>query len=216
MTTAFNIVKKAYRGLNLIEPVTLSDFYFPQNIAVDIINEVISNVNRFGRFWFTETRTPLVYTSGVYQYNLPSLGIAPNRINYVRAESFTNGAFELERVSDYTFRKLYRSSSIVTGMPTAYMIFNSTFELSAIPNTDYSIAIYHNIDIPRITTTSDSFPIPDVSDDVLIECCDAILGQKIGKYTNSEALSKINALFAPFLVKEKTDTALPSSRPPAF
>lgn len=215
-STAVQIIAEAYRQLNLNEPVSFSSSQeFPENIAKDVLNKVIREMNRLGNLWFTETATVLAYSGGVYTYDLGVLGIDPKRIRYVRKEA-TNHQGELTEYQNRVFRQYFRSSTIQTAEPTVFTKSANIFELNSIPNQDYAITIYHFKDMPAVTATTDTLLVPERDEDMLTENCVEWLSYRMGKQDKQTSLVNIRANTIPFLVQVKTDAGMAKQMPAAF
>lgn len=221
MSTAIELLKTAYRDHNLDEPTTFSTTAeFPYNIAKDLINEVVSEFNRLGNFWFAKTKTQLTYSPSTYTYDLSSLDINPTRIEYIRRESSTSPG-ELIQYEYRSFQRRYRTSTVPSGMPSAFAIFNASLELNTSPDGDYSIYCYHFKDMPAITATTDSqsggqILVPTEYEDLISRSCYFLLGYKIGKWSQEQAYQDLEMKAKPFLVASKSNAGLPQRLPAAF
>lgn len=217
MSTAIQIIAEAYRQLNLTEPASFSSSSeFPLNVAKDILNKTIREMNRLGNLWFMETSTSLPYGVGVYTYDLTALGIDPKRIAYIRRDTQDNRG-ELKQYQSRNFNKLFRGySTLNTTAPTVWMKYNNTLELNAIPDQDYSLTVYHFRDMPLITATSDPVLVPERDEDILIDACTEWLKVRIGQQDSSSALINTKIKLAPFLVQIESDAGLPNQMPAAF
>ena len=216
-STALEILNTAYRAHNLD---TVSSFSagqeFPYNIALDVINEAVRTLNRLGSFWFAEAKTALPYSAGVYTYTLSSYNIDPKRIRFLRAEPSTGGMGELKQYHYKQFLKAFRTSSVLTGRPTAYSKYGGSLELDCIPDSDWNIYCYHYKDLPLVTATTDTFLVPERDEDILTEACFQLLGQLQGRWSIADALGAIRAKASPFLADMKQDSGIVTQRPAAF
>lgn len=217
MSTALDICASAYRLANLDQ--TLTSFSttqeFPYNCALDLLNGVLSEMNRLGSYWFTKTATALPYTEGVYQYDLGTLAIDPQRIDRVRRTA-SNYQGDLTQMHWMAFQRHYRSSSLQTTLPTRFSKYNDTLELNTIPDQDYSLVVYHFKDMPLVTTTTDTLLVPENDEDVVRDGVLAYLYQRMGYPAFDSAyqlwLGKVNKL----LGDQKEDAGLPRQMPAAF
>ncbi len=215
-STAIEIVNEAYRKHNLDEVSSFSTTQeFPGNIAKDTINDVIRFANKTGPYWFTETRTSIPYSVGVYTYSLSTLQLNPREIRYLRKEAVDHYG-ELEAVNHREFLARWRRDAIQTAEPTAWTRFGNTLELNTIPNQNYSLYAYHYADMPVVSATTDTFLIPIADEDVLIESVHLFLGARIGKWSKEQAEGGIQRLFAPFIAEAMKDQAMPVQMPAAF
>jgi hypothetical protein len=215
-SSALQIVTEAYRHHNLDEVTSFSTAQeFPYNIAKDILNQVIREMNRLGSYWFCETKTALPYSVGVYQYSFNTLAIDPKRVIRIRKEA-TDKWGNLKQSSWYHFQRLYRSTSVQTAEPTAFSKFGDALELNVIPDQDYSLYVYHFKDMPLISATSDTFLLPERDEDILIDACYQILGYKLGRWGLEAALQAIALKVIPLLADNQQDVGMPYQMPAAF
>jgi hypothetical protein len=215
-STAIQLIAEAYRQLNLTEPTSFgASQEFPLNIAKDVLNKVIREMNRLGNLWFTETATLLAYSGGVYTWDLSALNVDPKRIRYVRKEAL-NHQGELAEYPNRTFRQFFRGSAVQTAQPTGFTKSANTFELNCIPDQDYQITIYHFRDMPAVTATTDTLLVPERDEDILTENCLEWLNYRMGKQDKQMSLMNIRANTIPFLVQVKSDAGMPKQMPAAF
>lgn len=213
---ALAIVTEAYRKHNLDEVTSFSTTQdFPFNLAISTINDVIRYANRMGPFYFTETKTALSYSVGVYTYDMVSLNINPRQIKFIRKEA-TDHWGELKAFNHRDFMERFRRAAVQTQEPTGWTRFANTLELNSIPDANYSIYCYHFRDMPTITATTDTFLVPESDEDILIESCYQILGARIGRWEMPQAEVEIRNLFTPFISDVKQDTAMPTQMPAMF
>ncbi len=215
-STALAIISEAYRHHNLDEITEFnSTMEFPYNLAKDVINQVIREMNRLGNYWFTETRTNLTYTAGVYQYSFNTLGVDPKRLVRIRKEA-NNQWGELTEYNWRHFQRLYRSSTITTANPVAFSKYGDTLELNSKPDQNYSLVAYHFKDMPLVSLPTDTFLIPERDEDVLIDCAHQLLGYKLGRWDLGTALQACRIKINPLLVDSKQDAGMPTQMPAAF
>lgn len=221
MSDAITLLGKAYRDHNLEPPTAFDETQeFPYNIAQQLINEVVMDLNKLGNFWFSETATALAYSDGVYQYDLTALGVNPRRIAYIRRDSTTTPG-ELVQLPYRSFQRTYRSAPVATGTPFNYAIFRDQLEFDYSPDADYTINVYHYKDMPAITATTDSQDggevlIPTEYEDLLSVGCYQYLGAKIGRWPYENALSVLLAKAQPFMVVARNDSGMAQQFPAAF
>lgn len=216
MSNALQILQAAYRANNFLEPSSFSTSQeFPLNIALDVLNQVIGEMNRLGNLEFTKTKTALTYSVGTYTYDLSDLSIDQRRIHYIRREALGYEG-ELTAYEYRHFQSRYRCGSLQTTTPVAWSKFSDTLELSSIPDQNYSLFVYHWKDLPEITATTDTFLIPIPDEDILKHNCEMYLGYKTGRWDYSYAVQAIKAKTAPFLVSTKNDSAVPQQMPAVF
>lgn len=216
MSTAVQIITEAYRHHNLDEVTTFStSLEFPYNIAKDVLNSVIREMNRVGPFWFTETETSLTYSAGVISYTLSSNNIDPNRVIQVR-KTATNYWGALSQYEYNQFLDKFRKTSVTTTQPSAWAKFGDTLYLDVYPDQDYTIKVLHFRDLPVVNATTDTFLIPERDEDILIDNCYQMLGYRLGKWDVGTALQAIAAKTRPLLANMKQDSGLARQMPAAF
>ncbi len=218
-STAVQICAAAYREANLDQ--TLSSFSttqeFPYNIALDLLNKVLSEMNREANYWFTESTQALTYGSGTSSYSLTSFtpDIDPKRIIRIRREA-SNYWGELTELNWNLFQQLYRSASIPNAQPTHWAKYGNTIYLNVGQDQDYTMVLYHFKDMPMITATSDTFLVPDADEDVIQDGVYAYLLQRMGRpdFVSAHALwmAKVQELKADM----KEDAGIPQQMPANF
>lgn len=218
MSTALQICANAYRQAN--QDQTLSSFStsqeFPYNIAMDLLNEVVAELNRYGDLWFMQTETDLTYGSGVYAWDLSTINVDPRRVFRVRITA-NNQYGEIYPVNWRTFEQLYRrAASVTTAVPTKYAIFNDTLETNTIQDQDYGLKVQHFKDIPPVTATSDTFNIPEADEDVLRQGVYALLIQRVGRPDFATAWQMFQNTAGKMRADVKKSSSLPSVMPAAF
>lgn len=215
MSNALQVITEAFKRHNLDAVTSFSMTEFPHSVALNILNDVIRKMNRLGNLWFTETKTALSYSGGVYQYSFTSLAVDPMRIINVRREA-TDYWGELDQYNYRDFQRQWRSSSMITAKPTAWSKFGTNLELNTIPDQDYTLYLYHYKDMPVVTTTTDTFLIPERDEDILIDNCYQMIGAETGRWDKATALTLIEANTKPFLVTIRSDAGLPAQMPAMF
>lgn len=217
-STALQIVAQAYRQHNLTEPTSFaSGQEFPLNIALDVLNKVIREMNRLGNLFFMESTIQLLFSVGVNTYDLSTSSylVDPKRIRYIRKE-LANHQQELTEYNKRDFLFRYRRSALQTVEPTAFTKYGNVLELDTIPDQDYQITVYHFKEMPLVVNTTDTFLIPERDEDVLIDACANWLAAKIGKMDDGSAMQLIRASITPFLVQIKSDAGMAKQMPAAF
>jgi hypothetical protein len=217
MSTALQICAAAYRQANLDQPLTSfsTTQEYPYNLAIDLINHVIDEVNRFGYFWFTETLTSLNYGSGVYQYNLSSLGVDGKSIIVIRRHS-PSATGNLTPMNYQAFQRRFRPVAATTAEPAYWARFGNNIELDVIPKQDYQLGIYHYRDMPNVVTEADALLLPVVHEDILQEGVLAYLCDRLGRSNAGQKyqlfLSKLSQLKA----QNSKELAMPTQMPASF
>lgn len=170
-STALQIAADAYALVNMDQ--TLSSFSnsqeFPYNIALILFNDLISELNRKGNYWFCETSVSLAYSPGVYTYDLTTLAtppIEPKRITRIRRE-LLNYEGELVEYNWRNFQRRYRLTTIPIQMPNGWAKYDQQIQLNYIPDQDYTQKLYYYQDIPAVVNTGDILPVPQMHEDVL-------------------------------------------------
>jgi hypothetical protein len=223
-TTALQVCASAYRQANVDQTLTsLSNTQeFPYNIALDLLNKAILELNRMGNFWFCETSVTLPYSSGVSSYNLNTLAtpvVEPKRITRLRAENLTVGAAgELTEVNYRNFEYAYRTQTVPTQQPTAWAKYNGTLYLNAIPDQDYGLTLYYYQDLPSASNVdgSDIMIVPDAHIDILQDGVYAYLLSRMGRPDFQNAYSLWQAKAHKLVSLINKDAGLPTQMPAAF
>lgn len=215
-STAIQLVTEAYRKHNLDEVSSFStSLTFPYNLAQNVLNDTLREIDRIGNLTFMETSTALSYSAGVYTYAMSTLLIDPVRIKYIRKEA-TNYWGELQQFQERQFKKRYRMAAVATAQPSAWTKYGDTIELDAKPDQDYTITVYHYKSLQLVTATSDTFTMPSLGEDIIVSGCYQLLGAYIGKWDDLTALAKLKQIAQPFLVETKGDAGLPRQMPAGF
>jgi len=215
--TAIEVCASAYRQAQLDQ--TLTSFSttqeWPYNIALDLLNTVIREMNLKGHFWFSEVATALTYSSESNTWNLSSLGIDHQSVTRVR-RTLTGYEGELERMNYRKFQQLYQNAPTSTQEPVAYTVYNATLYTSSIPDQDYGLMAYNYQNLPLLVNPSDNFTIPDEYLDVVQEGVYAYLLQRagIGDFGSAYQLYQAKLMQILKYLKRNTGTAL--QMPAAF
>ena len=212
--TALQLCQQAFREANMSEALNSfsTDQCFPYNIALDTLNDVLRDLNRMGSFWFMETKTPLAFSSGVYQYDLTALGIDPLRISQVR----DNQGVQLGQMHERNFSKRFRRGTIDTARPVVFAKFASTLELNVIPDQDYGLVAVHYDDIPLVSGASDLIAVPEEDEDVVVKGVLAGILMKMDRSASVPEYQLFKGLAKGWLVEIKQDFGLPAVRPRLF
>ncbi len=169
MSTALDICARAYKRANLEQP--LASFFmqdFPFNLALDLINLVIQEMNSMGHYWFTETYSSLMYSPGVNEWNFSSFQSDPKGILRIRKE-LAGFKGELTEVNYRYFQQNYRINDVVTGEPRYWAKYGNSFVLDTIPDKDYNLVVYHLRDMPLIVENVDTLLCQETDEHVFQE-----------------------------------------------
>jgi hypothetical protein len=217
MSTSFQICERAFKQVNLDQPLISfsNNPDFPYNLGKELLNTVIQEMNRLGRYWFCETSTVLPYSAGVFQYNFTAFNIDPKGIIRLRKETSPNKS-ELRPVNWRAFQKNYRQATLNTSEPMVWAKYGNTLELNTIPDKDYGITIYYFKDIPLVTSEGDILPIPEADEDVIAEGVYAYLLNRLGRQDAGEAYARFLNKASALLANMKQDSGMPSQMPAAF
>lgn len=216
MATALQICAAAFNEANLDQDLTsFSMADFPYTTALDLLNKVIREMNREGRYWFTETATSLPYTPGVYQYNMTTLGIDPKSITRVGKVN-TQGIQDLTPLNYPEMQRRYPFTSIQTVQPQFYSRYNNILYLNSIPDQDYQITAYHFRDMPLVTSESESLLCPEADEDVFQDGVYAYLMNRLGRENWQPAWAAYMQKVKSMVVKLENDLAMPTQMPAAF
>lgn len=217
-STALQIVASAYKQANMDQ--TLSSFSmsdFPYNIAMDLLNTVIQEMNREGRYWFTETSATLTYSAGVYQYAYSSIGsgVDPKSILRIRKEA-TDHKQELTQMNWRAFQECFRRDAVQTTEPTHWAKYGTQLELNCIPDQDYTIKVYHLRDMPLVSAVSDTLLCQEADEDVFREGVYAYLLNRLSRPDADKAYQFYWKKVQSLLADMKQDVGMPRQMPAAF
>lgn len=217
MATALDICAAAYRRANLDQP--LSSWFqqdFPFNVARDIMNLVIQEMNSKGHYWFTETYSSLMYTPGVNEWSFTSFQSDPKGILRIRKE-LPGYKGELIESNFRNFQQRWRvDSTIASGEPRYWSKFGNSFQLDTIPDKDYNLVVYHLRDMPDIVENVDALLCQDADNHVFQEGCYAYLLKTLQRPDWDSAyaayISKVNNILA----EMNKDVGIPRQMPAMF
>lgn len=167
-STALEICQRAYRKAQVGQLTTFgTNQNEPFNMALDLLNDVIMDINREGELWFLLASTPLTYADNDtnYRYDLGTLLIDPRRIRRIIRTLDRNGP--VKAMNWPVFWEQYRRGEIQEATPAAYSVFGKTLEFDNKHDKDYGLVVEHYKDIPRVTAASDTLPLPERDEDVL-------------------------------------------------
>lgn len=218
VSTALELLASAYQQANMDQTLTgFSMQDFPYTIAKDLLNTVIQEMNREGRYWFTETSAALPYTGGVYQYTYASIGngLDPKGILRIRKEA-NNHQGELIQLNWRQFQQRFRRGSIQTGEPRYWSKYGNSIELDVIPDEDYSLTLYYLRDMPLITSETDTLLCQETDEDVFREGVYAYLLNRLGRADWDDAYQFYWKKVLSLLADMKQDSGLPRQFPAAF
>lgn len=215
-STALEICKTAYRQAAVGTELTSfsTSQAEPFNMALDLLNEVVPDINRQGDLYFTLADTTLAYTSGVYSYNLGELGIDPRRIQRVFRSAIQPG--NVNRINWNRFQDLFRRSTIQENTPSYWAIFGSTLEFNCIQSQDFVIRISHYRDMPKVTAETDTLLMPERDEDVLRAGVIAYLTQRLGRSDAPEQWAIYEKKLKRFSLDVKKDVSASFVRPARF
>jgi hypothetical protein len=215
MSTALEICESAFRQANVDQALTSfsTSQEFPYNIAIDLINTVIQDLNRQGNFWFTQTVTTVSSLSSTIDLNL--LNIDPKRLIRIRREE-NNQQGELLQVNWRVFQRQYRQSAIISGKPTVWSKYASLVELNVIPDHNYELKLYHFQDMPAVTQEDDVLAITKNDEDVIRDGVYAYLLQRMGRPDFNTAYQLYQNKLKNLLSNQKQDAGLSSQLPANF
>ena len=217
-STALQIAASAYAQANMDQTLTsfsMSDF--PYNVAKDLLNTVIQEMNRMGRYWFTETSATLSYSGGVYQYTYSSIAsnLDPKGILRLRKE-LVDHKQELVQVNWRAFQERYRRDAVQTAEPLYWAKFGSQLELNTIPDQDYTIKVYYLRDMPLVTSSGDYLLCQDTDEDVFREGVYAYLLNRLGRPDWEKAYQIFRDKASDLLADMRQDVGLARQMPASF
>ena len=215
MLNALSLCNSAFRQANIDQTLTSlsEDQDFPYNIAKDLLNTVIQDINRHGNFWFTQTS--LIVTPIQASIDLASIGIDPKKIIRLRRE-LAEDQGELIAVNWRVFQQNFRQTPLTTGRPTLWSKFNQTIQLNVIPDKPYNLTLYYHQDIPLVLDASDVVVFPDSDGDILREGVYAYLLLRLGRADFTTAYQLYQTKLKSLLANQKQDGSLPSQMPSNF
>jgi hypothetical protein len=188
---------------------------FPYNIAKDLFNTVIQEMNRWGRYWFAETRASLAYATGTYQYNCNTLKIDPKGILRIRKETEDHYG-ELTQLNWRRFQQLFRRSEISTAEPCFWAKYGGVIEFNAKPDQDYNLTVYYLRDLPLIATDTDILLCQETDEDVFREGVYAYLLQRLGRGDWQQAYQLYQEKARNLLADMNQDDGQPTQMPAVF
>lgn len=217
MSTALEICQTAYRKANLGSPLQAfgTSQAHPFNLAIDLINTVIMDINRGGRLYFLRAQVSLPYSASVSSYNLTTYSVDPRKITQLRRASVSFG--KVDPMEWEAFQRLYRSAdTIASGPPSHYAIFNNTLELSHSPDQDYSLELTYTKETSKVTGESDTLDLPENDEDVLHYGILAYLTQDMGRADAQENYAFYQKRLGQFYKDSKGRSDMAIVRPRGF
>jgi hypothetical protein len=183
MTTALAFMQRVFRRAQM-NPFTsfATSQSFPANIALDVLQRAVEELNSRGRYEFMLTSVDLAYSVGVYEYTMSTVAADLNGEGITKIE-LTESNFETELISMEVqqFRNIYRRSAILTVKPVAWTDYGDTLELNSIPNQDYGIKVWYYALISKPTLVTDDIDVPERYEGVLEDMAYAYLLEALGR-----------------------------------
>lgn len=183
MTTALELMQRVYRRaqMNALGSFSITQ-NFPQNIALDVLQRSVEDLNSRGRYEFMLTSINLTYGAGVYTYTMSSVNANLSGEAITKIELTASGhQMELDSMEVQQFRRWYRRGTLQTTKPTAWTDYGDTLEFSAIPDQDYTIKVWFYDLIDKPTATTDVLDIPSRYEFVLDDIAYAYLLEALGR-----------------------------------
>lgn len=211
--TALAIASEAYRTASMDQPLEgfTPSADFPYNIALELLNKVLAEINRKGPLWFMAERTPLPYQSGP-GYDLTALGVDQRRIVSLNRTANNQGAL-LKQLEWNGFYRQYRTQQQAFGQPVAWAKFNGVLELNCAPDRDYALELTHYKPLPRVAVPDEVLPIPDHHIDVVVQGVYAYLLDRLGRQDATMAMTEYREGINEMLADVKSDAGLPRAMP---
>lgn len=183
MTTALELMQRVFRRAQMS---TLSSFStsqnFPNNIALDVLQRAVEELNSRGRYEFMLTSAALSYSVGVYSYTISNVSADLDGEGITKIElTANNHQGELTSMEVQQFRNLYRRSSLLTTKPVAWTDYGDTLELNCIPDQDYSMRVWYYATITKPAATTDVLDVPTRYEGVLEDMAYAYLLEALGR-----------------------------------
>lgn len=217
MTTAVALAASVFRQANQYSELTSfsTSQSFPYNIALDLLNEAIDELNEKGRYRFMLTSTALTYAPSTSTYSLNTLGVDSEGI--LRIERNLSGyQGELAALNLQDFRARYRRSATASAVPTAWTDYGDVLELNTEPDQDYTIKCWHYDAITRVSATTDVIAVPTRHEHILKDLFLAYLAERLGRpdYLNLYTVAREKAMG--MIVNTQALRSRPSRMPASF
>jgi hypothetical protein len=215
MINGLNLCNSAYRQANIDQTLTGFDDQqeFPYNIALDILNTVIQDVNRQANYWFTQASFNILPVA--QSYNLTTTGLDPKKLLRIRRE-LIGFQGDIIQVNWRVFQRHFRQGEIKTGLPKVWSKFGNVVEFDVAPDKDYQITAYCYQDIPLATELDFMIDMPDSDSDVLREGVYAYLLQRMGRNDFSTAFQLYQSKLKSLLANQKQDVGIGQRFPANF
>lgn len=159
--SALEICQKAYKKTNPGQALTsLTQTAWPYSIALDLLNDVISELNIYN-YYFMEAEVDLPFTTGVNSFNLTDLEINPKAIVKVQSSNGVDGIPDsVYPMNYYDFILRWPTVVLSNQQPRYYSHYGNTLYLNNSPLSDYGVKVYHLAKIPIMTNENSILPVP--------------------------------------------------------
>lgn len=216
--TALQLCQSAYRQAQVGELTAFGSNVEPFNMAVDLLNTVIAELNRKPDMWFVRTSTTLTYSASAtnHIYDLTALSIDPRRITRIYRTLVQTG--DVQRMNWERFHQAYRRSipALDAGIPNHFAIFSDELEFDRQHDQDYGLTVEHYADMPKVTTESETLSIPENDEDVVIDGVLAYLKQRLAMPDADSYLSLWLKKLEEIRYNAKQDSGIHFIRPARF
>lgn len=218
MTTALELMQRVFRRAQMNALTSFSSTQnFPGNIALDVLQRSIDDLNSRGRYEFMLTSVNLTYGAGVYVYTMSSVNANLSSEGITKIELTATGhEKELKSMEVQQFRQLYRRGVLQTTKPAAWTDYGDTLELSTIPDQDYTIKVWFYDLISRPTATTDVLDIPQRYEHVLDDFAYAYLLEAHGREDAITKYQLADKQAARFVANTQKKRSRPTVMPGAF
>jgi hypothetical protein len=189
----------------------------PFNMALDLLNDVLQEVNRQGELWFLLSSQVLAYVDSPtnYRYDLTALSIDPRRIKRVSRTVSPKG--DVKRINWPVFNERFRGeATIIENAPSHYAVFGDVLEFSTQLDKDYGMTIEYYADMPRVTAATDTLLIPERDEDVIEAGVLAYLKTRIAMPDSLTAVALYQQSLARLVYDSKKDDGAYFVRPARF
>ena len=216
-STVLQLSQAAYRLANIDQDLTsFSMPEYPYNIALDLWKLVIGEMNRMGRYWFTESKLSMGDITGKSIFNLNSFGeIDPKGIKEIKLEKI--GFYTtLTEISSKIFRKRFNVNSLAVGPPMRWCKYGSLIEFDTVSDKDYNANIYYFTDLPQVVSETDKLLCQTSDEDIFLEGVYAYLMKQMGLPGYQEAYTLYISKVSGLLANMKQDSGIPTRMPANF
>lgn len=128
------------------------DFLNRYDLIPEVKRAILSSIRSYEarRFWFNEGSTTSTTTA-----NSASFGVPTDFLSLDRLELAYNGA--QVRLLEQPFNAIREmNATSVPGVPSHFAYYGDTFQLAILPNSAYSVTVYHLKVLPTLSADTDT------------------------------------------------------------